>query len=270
MTRVGFIGAGRMGSPMVGSLIKAGHRVLVLGRDDEKRRAIAELGATPVSEPADTVASAEVVVICVFTDEQVRAIATPQLLEAIPAGAALVIHTTGSPSTSKAIAASAPHIGVLDAPVSGGPRDIAAGRLTVFAGGSATDLTRAHPVLSSYAEPVLHVGPLGAGQKVKLVNNTIFAAQIGLLAAAVRLAEQLGIDESALLEAMPHGSGAGRVLESIVRAGSTAAFISAVGEFIGKDVAVVRSAATELGISLGALDPIVDLAVSGKPGDAYS
>lgn len=270
MTRIGFIGAGRMGSPMVGRLIETGHRVLVLGRDDEKRRAIAELGATPVSEPTDAVASAEVVVICAFTDDQVRAIATPQLLEAIPAGATLVIHTTGSPGTSAVIAASAPHIGVLDAPVSGGPHDIVAGRLTVFAGGSAADLTRAYPVLSSYAEPVLHVGPLGAGQQVKLVNNTIFAAQIGLLAAAVRLAEQLGIDESALLTALTHGSGAGRVLENVVRAGSTASFISAVGEFVGKDVAVLRSTAAELGISLGALDPVVDLAVSRPPGEAYS
>lgn len=125
-------------------------------------------------------------------------------------------------------------------------------------------------MLSSYAEPVLHVGPLGAGQQVKLVNNTIFAAQIGLLAAAVRLAEQLGIDESALLKALPHGSGAGRVLENVVRAGSTASFISAVGEFVGKDVAVLRSTAAELGISLGALDPVVDLAVSRPPGEAYS
>ncbi|MCV7431359.1 NAD(P)-dependent oxidoreductase [Mycolicibacterium bacteremicum] len=270
MTRVGFIGTGRMGAPMVRRLAAAGHQVLALGRSDDKRRAIADLGATPVSEPAEVAAAAEVVVICVFTDEQVRTVATPPLLDAIPAGAALVVHTTGSPQTVETIAAAAPHVGVLDAPVSGGPHDIAAGRVTVFAGGSDTALARAHAVLSAYADPVVHVGSLGAGQKVKLVNNTLFAAQIGLLAEAARLADRLGVDEASLLRALPHGSGASRVLDNVVRAGSTAAFIGAVREFIGKDVTVVRNAVAELGADLGVLEPVVNLAVSHPAGQDYS
>ncbi|MGW0160733.1 NAD(P)-dependent oxidoreductase [Mycobacterium sp. NPDC003323] len=256
--RVGFIGTGRMGAPMVRRIRAAGHDVRALGRTEDKRRAITDLGATPVSEAADVAVDADVVVLCVFTDEQVREIAVPSLLDAVPAGAALVIHTTGSPGTAEHIAAAAPHLGVLDAPVSGGPHDIDAGRITVFAGGADAAFVRAEPVLTAYADPALHVGPLGAGQKVKLVNNTLFAAQIGLLAEAAKLARRLEVDETALLRALPYGSGASRALENVVRAGSTAAFIGAVGEFIGKDVAVVRRTVAEMGADLGALDAVVD------------
>ena len=258
MARVGFIGTGRMGAPMVRRLTEAGHDVRALGRSEDKRRAIGELGATPVSDPVAVAVESDVLVLCVFTDEQVRQVAVPELLDHVPAGAALVIHTTGSPATAERVADLAPHVGVLDAPVSGGPHDIAAGRVTVFAGGSEDAFARARPVLACYADPVLHVGALGAGQKVKLVNNTLFAAQIGLLAEAAGLADRLGVEEAALLRALPHGSGASRALANVVRAGSAAAFIDAVGEFIGKDVAVVRRTVAELGADLGALDEVVD------------
>jgi 3-hydroxyisobutyrate dehydrogenase-like beta-hydroxyacid dehydrogenase len=99
-----------------------------------------------------------------------------------------VLHTTGSPRTAQAIAARATPrgIGVVDCPVSGGPHDIAAGHVTLLAGGDGADIDRVRPVLAAYGDPMLHVGPLGAGQGVKLVNNAVFAANIGLLAEAVR------------------------------------------------------------------------------------
>ena len=256
--RVGFIGAGRMGSPMVRRLAEAGHEVRALGRTEDKRRAVAELGATPVADIAAVIERAEAVVICLFTDEQVRAVADPALLAAVPAGAVLIVHTTGSPRTVEHLRDLAPHIDVVDAPVSGGPHDIAAGQVTLFVGGTDDAVQRAQPVLAAYGSPVLHVGALGTGQKVKLINNTLFAAQIGLLAEAAQLAGHLGVDETALLAALPHGSGASRALDNVARAGSTAAFVSAVGEFIGKDVAVIRQTVAELGTDLGALNAVVD------------
>ncbi len=257
--RVGFIGAGRMGAPMVSQLVAAGHEVRVLGRTDEKRSAVAELGAVPVADATGAAAGADVVVVCVFTDEQVREV-TPDLIAAMPRGSVLVLHTTGSPRTAEALAEqSAVHgVAVVDAPVSGGPHDIAAGRVTLWVGGTDEALDRVRPVLSAYGDPVQHVGPTGSGQKVKLVNNTLFAAQIGLVAAAARLGERLGIDESALLDALPHGSGASKAMANIARAGSTSRFIGAVGEFIVKDVAVVRKTAAELGTDLGELDDLVN------------
>lgn len=259
--KVGFVGAGRMGAPMVRRLTEAGHAVTVLGRNDEKRSAIAELGARPVAAIADVASDADAVIVCVFTDEQVRQVCLDDgLLAAMQAGSVLVLHTTGSPRTAQALAerGRAGGVAVVDAPVSGGPHDIAAGTVTVFAGGNPDAVQRVLPALSSYADPVLQVGPTGNGQLVKLVNNTLFAAQIGLVAESVRLAGRLGVDEATLLSALPHGSATSRALTSIAAAGSAERFIAAVGEFIGKDVAVVRATVDELGSDLGILDDAVD------------
>jgi 3-hydroxyisobutyrate dehydrogenase-like beta-hydroxyacid dehydrogenase len=147
---------------------------------------------------------------------------------------------------------------VVDAPVSGGPHDIAAGHVTLFVGGDDDAVAVAKPVLAAYGNPILHVGHGGAGQLVKLVNNTLFAAQIGLLAEGARLGDRFGLSEPVLLEALTHGSAASRALGNITRAGSTGAFIDAVGDFIGKDVAVSRKILAELGGDLGPLDDIVN------------
>lgn len=264
--KVGFVGAGRMGAPMVRRLVDAGHDVTTLGRTPEKLAAAEELGSTPAGDLAELARDADAVMVCVFTDDQVRQIClTDDLLGAMRAGAVLVLHTTGSPRTAEMIAERAAALGidVLDAPVSGGPHDIAAGAVTVFIGGSDEAVQRALPLLSSYGDPVLHVGPVGFGQRVKLVNNTLFAAQIGIVAEAVRLAGGLGVDEGTLLSALPHGSGTSRALNSIARAGSAAGFIGAVGEFIGKDVAVVRATMADLGCDLGLLDDVVKAGLSG-------
>ncbi|OLP02358.1 6-phosphogluconate dehydrogenase [Mycolicibacterium porcinum] len=260
--RIGFIGAGRMGAPMVRRLTDAGHQVRALGRDDEKRAAVAELGAAPVSSPREVVAGTDVTIVCVFTDEQVRELC-PGLVDEMPEGSILVLHTTGSPRTAEALAerGAARGIAVIDAPVSGGPHDIAAGSVTVFAGGPEDAVARAREVLTAYADPVLHVGPVGSGQRVKLVNNALFAAQIGVVAEGVRLGDRLGIDEATLLTALTHGSAASRALGGIAATGSAEAFIARVGEFIGKDVAVVRTTASELDSDLGRLEGLLDAAI---------
>jgi 2-hydroxy-3-oxopropionate reductase len=259
--RVGFIGAGRMGRPMVGRLVDAGHQVRVLGRSDEKRSAIAGLGAEGVDEIDAACADAEAVVLCVFTDEQVRQVCLADgVAAAMPAGSTLVLHTTGSPRTAEAVAKRG--VQVVDAPVSGGPHNAAAGALTLFVGGADDAVAAVRPVLSCYGDPILHVGPLGAGQKVKLVNNALFAAQIGLLSNAVELAARLGVAESALLTALSHGSGASRVLDIVAAGGSVASFIETAGDFVGKDIAVFRRIAAEFGGDLGVLDDAIDAGVA--------
>jgi 3-hydroxyisobutyrate dehydrogenase-like beta-hydroxyacid dehydrogenase len=246
---------------MVARLVQAGHDVRVLGRTPEKRDAGAALGAQPVPDIEAVAEAADVVIVCVFTDEQVRQVCLEDgLTEAMPPGAVLVIHTTGSPRTVETVAARG--VEVVDAPVSGGPHDIAAGEVTLFVGGRDAVVARAHPVLRAYGDPVLHIGPPGAGQLVKLINNALFAAQIGLAAEAARLGGLLGVAEPALLEALTHGSAGSRALGLIARAGSAAAFNDAVGDFIGKDVAVVRQTVAELGGDLGALHDVVNAGLS--------
>lgn len=262
MTRIGFVGAGRMGAPMVARLVAGAHEVRALGRSPERRAELSEAGAQPFAT-IEEVADADAVFVCVFTDDQVREVCLDgPLLEHMRPGATLLLHTTGSPNTAEAVAerAAARGISVLDAPVSGGPHDIAAGTLTVFVGGEAEALDRVGPALASYADPILHVGALGNGQRVKLINNALFAAQIGLVSEAVRLGYQLGVPEAALLQALPHASGASRALSGVAARGSVAAFAAAVSGFVGKDVTVVRKVAAELGGDLGVLDDAIDAA----------
>ena len=260
--RVGFIGAGRMGRPMVSRLVQAGHHVSALGRTAKKRHDLEQLGATPVHDAAQAGAQADVVVLCVFTDAQLRQVCLDSaLLSAMPSRSALVLHTTASPSTVESIMAQAAtySVDVVDAPVSGGPHDIATGRLTLFVGGADATVARVRPVLHCYGDPVLHVGSIGAGQKVKLVNNALFAGHIGLLAESVRLGERLGLSEPTLLAALGHGSATSRVLDIVAARGSIETFIEVAGEFVGKDVAVVRGIAAGLGSDLGVLDDAIEV-----------
>lgn len=248
--RLGFVGAGRIGRPMVQRLIGAGHTVNVLARSDTAKAALEQDGATPVSSLAEVAVGAEAVLICVHKDEQVLEVG-PALIDAMPRNSVLVVHTTGSPVTADLLAANG--IEVVDAPVSGGPHNVAAGNITLLVGGSDEAVARVDPVLKAYGDPILHVGPRGNGQRVKLINNALFAANIGLFAAAVDLGAQLGVTEKQLLTALPQGSANSFALAGVARAGSVEGFARAAGEFIGKDVAVVRQVVAELGGDLGAL-----------------
>ncbi|MDH6484129.1 NAD(P)-dependent oxidoreductase [Streptomyces sp. SAI-127] len=261
--RLGFIGAGRMGLPMVQRLTAAGHEVRALGRTPAARSRIARAAPRVRSESGirEVAENSEAVLVCVFSDDQVREVclATP-LLDALAPDAVVVVHTTGSPATVEAIAAQGAR--VVDAPVSGGPHDIAAGRLTLFAGGADGAVGHVLPALAAYADPVLHLGPLGSGQRLKLINNALFAAQLGLLDETVRLAAALGVDETALLTALPHASAESRVARAAAARGSVAAFTDSVRSFLEKDIAVVREVATELGTDLGLLEVAIRTAHS--------
>lgn len=244
---------------MVSRLVEAGHEVHAVGRTAENRAELAQLGAVAVGHVDEAGSQAGIVVVCVFTDDHVRQVClSGELLGSMPPGSALVVHTTARPTTIDAIAARADAIDIVDAAISGGPHDVAAGRLSLFVGGSDDAVARVRPVLSCYGDPVLHVGPRGAGQKVKLVNNALFAGQLGLLAEAVRLGERLGVPESALLAALPHGSATSRVLSLVAARESLASFTEMAGDFVGKDVAVVRAVARELGTGLGVLDDVIE------------
>lgn len=254
-----------MGGPMISRLTDAGFDVRALVRNAEKRSAVQALGADAVTTTSAVAEDADAVVVCVFTDEQVKEVCLEgDLLAAMKPGSVLVIHTTGSPDTAKAVASVADRyfIEVLDAPLSGGPHDVAAGQVTLFVGGGDDAVAQVAPILATYADPVLHVGATGAGQWVKLINNALFAAQIGLVAEAIELGSRVGIPESTLLQALPHGSGTSSALDKIAAAGSASTFIGFVGDFIGKDVEVIRSTLAEMEVDMGLLDDIVN---SGLP-----
>ncbi|RAY17295.1 NAD(P)-dependent oxidoreductase [Actinomadura craniellae] len=245
-----------MGGPMVRRLLAAGHRVTVLELSPAARAELAGDGADVTTDVRE-VAAGEVIGVCVHTDAQVRAACLDSgLIDAMAPGSALVVHTTCSPRTIDLLGEHAERRGVavVDAAISGGPHDIAAGRITLFVGGSADAVERVRPFLAAYGDPILSLGPRGTGQRVKLINNAVFAANIGLLAQAVAVAAELDVPEASLLRSLRHGSGTSRALDGVAASGSVAGFAEAVGEFLGKDIAVVQQITAELGVGLGALD----------------
>ncbi|MGE2733011.1 NAD(P)-dependent oxidoreductase [Mycolicibacterium vaccae] len=267
MTHVGFVGAGRMGAPMVERLVQAGHDVRVLGRSSEKRAAVGALGATAEADVRAVADGAQVVVVCVFSDDQVHEVCLADgLLQAMAPGSVLVVHTTGSPKTVETLAAQAPGVAVVDAPVSGGPHDIAAGQITLFLGGDTDAVERARPVLGCYGDPILHTGGLGSGQWVKLLNNTLLTAQLGLLREAAAFGARVGVEEAGLISAIRRGSGTSRAADMVGsrESASVAEFIASISEFLGKDVAVIRAVAAETGNDLGVLEGLIDRALPAE------
>ena len=262
--KIGFIGPGRMGRPMLERLAAAGHDVTVLIRSPRSGAAaetVEPAGVSRAATVAATVHDADAVFVVVLTDDQVRSVCLGPdgAIEAMKPGAALVQHTTCDPATLQLldVAAAERGIVVLDAAVSGGPHDIAAGTLTLWVGGDEAVLERMRPVLDTYASPVMSVGPVGNGQRVKLVNNALFVAQVGLAVDAVRLAGSLGIDEKVILAAVQQGSGASRALGIVGRGGSVDAVAQRLSGLMLKDISVVREVARRSGADLGIIGTVL-------------
>jgi 3-hydroxyisobutyrate dehydrogenase-like beta-hydroxyacid dehydrogenase len=258
--KIGVIGAGRMGRPIVDRLVAAGHQPTVLTRRPAARAAAEASGLRCADTVEETVRDTDVVCTVVFDEEQLQAavLGADGAIAAMPAGGVLVQHTTCDPATIALLAEAGAErgISVLDAALSGGPNDIAVGRLTLWLGGDENALASVRPLLDSYASPVMFVGPAGNGQRIKLVNNALFVAQVALAVDAVRLAGSMGISEEQILAAVQHGSGGSRALSSVAWIG-----VSAVGtrlaELMSKDMQAVRAAAESSGADLGLIGDVL-------------
>jgi 3-hydroxyisobutyrate dehydrogenase-like beta-hydroxyacid dehydrogenase len=237
---------------MVERLAAAGHDLVVHARRPETRSALEKLGVRPASELRDAAAGVDVLLICVFNDEQLAEIAGP-LAGALPDGAVLASHVTGRESTLRATADRFPGIEVVDAPVSGGPADIQAGRLTVLLGGPPAARARAAAVIRAYADPVIETGELGTALAAKLVNNLLFAANAQLAAEAVRLGEALGLAPEQLLSALNQMSGGSQASRRAAEGGSMAEFAVRIAPYLKKDVAICLEQAAERGVDPGLL-----------------
>jgi len=258
--KIGVIGAGRMGRPIIERLVTAGYEPTILTRRPAARAAAEAAGLRCADTPQETVRDAEVVFTVVFDDEQLRAAALGEdgVIAAMPAGGVLVQHTTCDPATVTLLAEAGANrgISVLDAALSGNPRDTAAGQLTLWVGGEEKALGRVRPLLDSYASPVMFVGPVGNGQRIKLVNNALFVAQVGLAVDAVRLAGSIGISEEQILAAVAQGSGGSRALSSVAWIGAQAVG-TRLGELMSKDMSVVRAVAERAGADLGLIGDVL-------------
>jgi 3-hydroxyisobutyrate dehydrogenase-like beta-hydroxyacid dehydrogenase len=210
--RVGFVGLGIMGSLMAANLARAGFALTVTTRTAGKAEAWAqEHGATAVATPAEAAAASDILITMVVDGPQVREILLGE--HGVASGAAegllCVDMSTIAPADARSIGEdlAAQGIGFVDAPVTGSSPKAADGTLTIMAGGSDEDVGRAWPLLQAMGELILHVGPLGHGQTIKLINNAVAASNANTLAQALVVGSATGVDLKALTRIMAAGSG---------------------------------------------------------------
>ncbi|MFC5186181.1 NAD(P)-dependent oxidoreductase [Actinomadura harenae] len=197
MTRIAFLGLGRMGAPMAGRLLAAGHELTVWNRTPERAAPLAERGAVIAATPAEAVAGSDLV-ITMFTDAE----AVHDVLgrAGIASGTLVAEMSTIGPDAVRALRALLPDgVALVDAPVLGSVPHAEAGELVIVAGGTDADVERAAKVLGVLGT-VRHVGPSGQGAAAKLVVNAGLVAAFGALAESVELAARLGLDRDTSLD----------------------------------------------------------------------
>ncbi len=205
---VAFLGLGTMGFPMAGHLAKAGHAVTVYNRTAAKAEAWAAAhGGRAAPTPDAAAAGADIVFLCVGGDDDVRAVAGAAVAALAP-GAIVVDHSTVSAAVSREMDAIARERGVffLDAPVSGGQAGAEKGVLTVMVGGDAGAFARAQPAMTAYGRSVVHMGPSGAGQLTKMVNQICIAGLVQALAEGMSFAQQAGLDGHKVVDVIAKGA----------------------------------------------------------------
>jgi len=207
--KLGYIGVGLMGKPMVLRLLAAGYAVSVWNRSPEKLKPVVDKGARALSSAAEVARASDIVMLCV-TDQKAAedVLFGPDGVAAGGATGKLVIDFSSiAPASARAFAKrlSSEGMGLIDAPVSGGVVGAEQGTLAIMAGGSAEDFERAKPVVAHVSARFTHMGASGAGQATKLCNQIIVGCLFPVLAEAIRVAETAGVDAAKLPEALKGG-----------------------------------------------------------------
>jgi len=206
--KTAFLGLGVMGFPMAGHLKAAGHEVAVYNRTAEKARKWAEKhGGQAFETIAEAVAGAEVVLLCVGNDDDVRDVVA-QALPTLADGAVVVDHTTTSATVAREMAALLSQSGraFVDAPVSGGQAGAENGQLTIMVGADQADFDRVLPVIDVYAKAVRRMGEVGAGQLTKMCNQIAIAGVVQGVAEALHFAKRAGLPTDDVLAAISKGA----------------------------------------------------------------
>lgn len=210
-TNVGFVGLGIMGAGMARNLVAAGFDTVVWNRTTNKAESFCENhGAAVAATPVELAAASDVIVVCVSDTPDVEDVLTRAdgLLAGAEPGTLIVDCSTISPSVTRDLAARAADQGVAwcDAPVSGGSEGAAEGTLSAMVGGSEEDVARARPVLEAMCAKVTHVGPVGSGQAVKLVNQVLVVTTMLGVGEAMLFADAQGLDLDRTIEAVSGGA----------------------------------------------------------------
>jgi 3-hydroxyisobutyrate dehydrogenase len=253
--RVGFVGLGTMGGAMAANAARAGFEVSAWNRTPGRAVELGDLGVSMAASPSAVAAASDIVITIVSDTPDVEAVlfGPDGVADGAAAGSLVVDMSTISPSATRDFAQrlGQTNVAMLDAPVSGGSEGAKKGTLSIFVGGEAADLERARPVLQSLGTTITHVGPIGAGQAVKAVNQVILAGTYLGVAEGVVLALKSGLDVEQVVAALSGGAAqswvlanrSGRMLENDYPLGFKVALHR-------KDLGIALSMARELGASL--------------------
>jgi 3-hydroxyisobutyrate dehydrogenase len=215
--KIGFIGTGTMGQPMLANLVKKGFEVVAWDVVPAALDAAARLGAARAGSIREAAAASDLVITMLPSSANVEAayLGADGIMDAPIAGRLCVDMSTIDPGASQRVAArlNERQIRFLDAPVSGGAGGAAAGTLAIMVGGDARDLEEARPALAAMGANIIHVGAVGAGEVAKLCNNLISGSALIAVAEAFRIGEAFGVDPQILTNVIAKSSGATWVME---------------------------------------------------------
>ena len=255
MDRVGFIGLGTMGSAMAANIVRAGFPLTTWNRTPGRASELADLGAASDETPAAVAAASDIVVLCVSDTPDVEAVlfGPDGVASGAREGTLVIDCSTIAPAGSWKFAERLDGLGLamVDAPVSGGSEGARNATLTIFVGGHERDVERARPVLTTIGRTITHVGPIGAGQAVKAVNQVILAGAYLGVAEGIVLAIKAGLDVNQVIEALGGGAAqswvlanrSGRMLDNDYPLGFKLALHR-------KDLGIALGLADQLGVSL--------------------
>lgn len=255
MERVGFVGLGTMGAAMAANLARAGYPLRVWNRTPGKAGPLVEIGAIEAGTPRELAAAVDVVVICVSDTPDVEAVLfdADGVAQGAAPGTLVIDCSTISPRSTRDFARRLAERGIamIDAPVSGGSEGALQATLTIMVGGEAADVARAHAVLAAMGRTITHMGPIGAGQATKAVNQVILSGTYLGVAEGIVLAMRAGLDPEAVVTALSGGGAQSWVLSN--RSGRMIEERYPLGFKVilhRKDLAIALDLAREAGVSL--------------------
>ncbi len=265
--RIGFIGVGVMGRPMTLNLLKAGYPVTVFARSPEKIQDVIAAGARLAKSSAEVGQQSEIVITMLPNTPDVEAVVLGPggVLEGMPSGGVIIDMSTIAPAGSQRITETCRAQGVdfLDAPVSGGTVGAKNGTLTIMAGGDKAAFERVRPVLEAMGNPenIIHVGPSGAGEIVKLVNNVMAANIAAACAEALVLGVKAGADLATMVRIISASTGANMQLSNVfpARVFNGSFELGFATNLMTKDVGLALELARDLDVPMPVSECVIDL-----------
>ena len=255
--RVAFIGMGTMGAGMAMNILKAGHALTVHNRTRAKEESLAAEGAARAASPKEAAANAEITVICVSDTPDVEGIILGDqgVIHEASSGSIVVDMSTINPAATRRMAARLAEKGIdmLDAPVSGGSEGAQNGTLSIMVGGDESVYEKALPILETMGKTITHVGPVGAGQVTKAINQIVITGTYLSMAEGLTIGLKSGLDMEKVLRAIGGGAAASWVLQN--RAQNVIDNAYPLGFRLSlhhKDLNIALETARELGVTLPA------------------